>query len=847
MTATLNNNNNNNDEADAAAGMVIAATTAANPKPKQPSLTKRQRRKIVNDKHKWANFPKIQDATQRANAYLRSAGLLLASKKEETKETATSYKTTTHHSKQKQKQQQEEEEEENRRNVTFGRRLGSPDVRVRHKTVLQLQEYLKARCAMKPPHDDENDNDNTPEPFGISELDLLKLTKCLWYTLYMCDRTVVQDELSKVMADLIWCFAGDEEVDEYAAAVYLQTCYPEDCRCDEEHKGNMEEEVEDEDNEENYMEVVEEDGDDDESSEEEEEEEESSMDTTQKQIALLEDNEDMADDDEDEEDDDDDVDDLETPHCQGAHLASLYLRVWFRTIVREWGMLDKYRIDKFYVLLRYLVSQMYKYMARRHWNLGIIQLFNDALYEEVLTQTPNGIRYHIIDVVLEELAQVDNGKETPIQLTEATFLDVLEPFFAMAQTGAGGDIIVQARVVEKVLLGFLEKYSAISDDAVQYKQNSTDHNHNNEEKGVDTTAPMFFENVHVGTVAEFIFQLASDPSCEENGRFRKSLYETHKSYQRRLQTYREHDVDIGSLLNHGNDDEDELEDDESLDVSEQEEEEVTLSHFKEETSLKANDNNKDRNTLDGAKKKEKRQKDKVGEESKDCRDQQGSAKKQKSEKRTKDHEQSSTSDGSNVGENSDRQSSKTKLHQKEEQTERKSTTVKNAQGPREVKTAERKTSNQKVGSLIDPHTKSCKNSNRMPSKVVKEEEITITVADQKAAKQAMQQEQIQQQDEQAAEQNRSKPDKSKKRRQHEDNKQHDTGKKRVKFGNNIKARSWQASMQALHTMETPPIPRASPDKGILLNKQQQQQQQRNPVQHGKKKQGGRKKASDYFF
>ena len=43
----------------------------------------------------------------------------------------------------------------------------------------------------------------------------------MWYTLYMADKVPVQDELSKRLAELIWCFAGTEEEDEYAGQVYL--------------------------------------------------------------------------------------------------------------------------------------------------------------------------------------------------------------------------------------------------------------------------------------------------------------------------------------------------------------------------------------------------------------------------------------------------------------------------------------------------------------------------------------------------------------------------------------------------------------------------------------------------
>jgi ribosomal RNA-processing protein 1 len=124
--------------------------------------------------------------------------------------------------------------------------------------------------------------------------------------------------------------------------------------------------------------------------------------------------------------------------------------------------MDKYRVDKFYTLIRLMMEQVYEYMAKRHWNLGIVRLFNDVIYDEVLSQTPNGLRLHLIDLSLDELAKVNAS--APMPLTEATFVDVLEPYFAMSQ--ACKDKIVQARVMDKVLHGFLEKFSVISEPAL---------------------------------------------------------------------------------------------------------------------------------------------------------------------------------------------------------------------------------------------------------------------------------------------------------------------------------------------------------------------------------------------
>ena len=172
-----------------------------------------------------------------------------------------------------------------------------------------------------------------------------------------------------------------------------------------------------------------------------------------------------------------------------------------------------------------MISEAYKYMSKRNWNIGIIQLFNDAIYNEGLAaETPgltNGLRYHLIDICIDELAKV--SKESALPLTEATFLDCLEPFFGLAQRAV--DKNVQQRVMQNVLLKFLNEYSVVCAAAATSTEDG-------EENDTDDNASLIFRQVHAGTVSKFIFSIASDSETDE--RYRKSLYDMHKAYTRQI-------------------------------------------------------------------------------------------------------------------------------------------------------------------------------------------------------------------------------------------------------------------------------------------------------------------------
>ncbi len=177
-------------------------------------------------------------------------------------------------------------------------------------------------------------------------------------------------------------------------------------------------------------------------------------------------------------------------------------------------------------------------MSKRNWNIGIIRLFNDAIYNEGLsTETQgltNGLRYHLIDICVDELAKVNRNAALP--LTEATFLDCLEPFFGLAKMAE--DKHIQKRVMQNVILKFLNEYSFVSAAAASTENGDVE---GDDAEGGKTS--LIFNQVHVGTVSKFIFTIASD--CDTDERYRKSLYEMHKAYERQIRLAgRDVDIDV---------------------------------------------------------------------------------------------------------------------------------------------------------------------------------------------------------------------------------------------------------------------------------------------------------------
>jgi hypothetical protein len=721
--------------------------------------------------------PRIKQASQRDAAYLRSSGLVPSSKASSLDDSIGVIDATVN-----KKVSNTATKDNNDVTRHFARQLGSTDARIRHQTIRQLKAYLRVRSDVK--------ND------GLSEMDLIKLWKCFWYTLYLADRVPVQEELCQQLCSLIWSVAGTMEQDEYIAQSYLDSLN---------ESGFAEADDIDEYSEDENLE------DDDDTAEDDE------IDFEAKQLALLEEEDDYDDDeelhacpgdcngcenynDESEESNDSDADDddkqddrednssvnpMEDRHCQGAHLAALFTRTFWRTCVREWGKMDKYRIDKFYTCLRYMLAAMYDYMASRHWSLGIIHLFNDALHEEVLLQVPNGVRYHIVDCCLEELCKASK-RTSGIPLTEATFIDVLEPFFVLAQTGDGDDPL-QQRVVEQILLKFLNQYSVYSDRYVKYQNGHTE---KKEQQGDD----LVFEQVHVGTISQFIFEIAADDAVTKD-EYRKALYGVHKQYERRIREIGpENDVDIDgdSGMEFDVDSDDDHRDD--IIVDDEKIDNVDPNPAVQDSNPESNEERKQ-----------------VSEDSLT--------------------EAAINADTTGINESAD-----------DKKRDLNDSLIKPSNGKKKKK--KRKNDTATAEEKLVPEEK--------------EEVITITKAEQKVAQAAMN------------EKVETQSNGNKRRNDKTTESESEGSQKRVKFGNNNRARSYKASMDGLTKIDVKPILEKSPERSILLKSDNKnkiiainhqahqfttaQQQYRQPRLQNNHQSGsnnrhrikGRKSAKEYF-
>ncbi|GAA5888524.1 hypothetical protein JCM5296_001056 [Sporobolomyces johnsonii] len=118
--------------------------------------------------------------------------------------------------------------------------------------------------------------------------------------------------------------------------------------------------------------------------------------------------------------------------------AMCYLRGFWEAVVREWGGLDRLRLDKFYMLIRRFVHVALRLLQREAWDERAI-----AEYSELLTgpggplhvtdsKIPHSLAYHLADIFLDELerlctATVSAESDSPSRTVPLNLL--LTPFY----------------------------------------------------------------------------------------------------------------------------------------------------------------------------------------------------------------------------------------------------------------------------------------------------------------------------------------------------------------------------------------------------------------------------------
>ena len=115
-----------------------------------------------------------------------------------------------------------------------------------------------------------------------------------------------------------------------------------------------------------------------------------------------------------------------------------FLRAFFLTMSREWSHIESLRLDKYLYLIRQYLNAAFTFLSRNKWKKGLLEQWNEVVEEVPLEcknmRIPNGLRYHVMDIWVDELEKV-GGEEWEKEDKKQVLETVVLPVENMAKEG----------------------------------------------------------------------------------------------------------------------------------------------------------------------------------------------------------------------------------------------------------------------------------------------------------------------------------------------------------------------------------------------------------------------------
>lgn len=99
-----------------------------------------------------------------------------------------------------------------------------------------------------------------------------------------------------------------------------------------------------------------------------------------------------------------------------------FSRAFWKVIALEWFNIDRYRMDKYLLLVRRVFFYQLKYLQTREWNEELVEMY----ITKVLKHSPlsgsakiyNGIPFHLIDIILDEWERLVSKRDDEFEVED---------------------------------------------------------------------------------------------------------------------------------------------------------------------------------------------------------------------------------------------------------------------------------------------------------------------------------------------------------------------------------------------------------------------------------------------
>jgi len=191
----------------------------------------------------------------------------------------------------------------------------------------------------------------------------------------------------------------------------------------------------------------------------------------------------------------------------------LFVRAMFDVLAREWSLIDRWRMDKFLMLMRKLLRMVFQRLRALNWTVEAVDGYFAVFKETVMSPDKSfteGLKFHFASVYLDELDAVG---DVPAVLV----IDMLRPFAQLLGMSLITNYLFNT-VLEEVFVTILHHHSE------QLMDNDGDEGEDEEEsKPVDSSLQFDYS-----AIGQMLFHIAKQPAMRSDRR--KRLYAIVKKF-----------------------------------------------------------------------------------------------------------------------------------------------------------------------------------------------------------------------------------------------------------------------------------------------------------------------------
>lgn len=155
-------------------------------------------------------------------------------------------------------------------------------------------------------------------------------------------------------------------------------------------------------------------------------------------------------------------------------VALPFIRAFFLTMAREWTNIEALRLDKYLYLIRQYMNASFQHLAAKKWKPSVLEAFNKIMEETPLNPTdmkiPNGLRYHVLDVWVDELEKINSDWDS--EKKQEILETLVQPIEKLAKSG--GLKVIREAAKEVLAEDTLRKWRGQEDEAMAEPESEED-------------------------------------------------------------------------------------------------------------------------------------------------------------------------------------------------------------------------------------------------------------------------------------------------------------------------------------------------------------------------------------